>query len=245
MRKYWAATAAIFAAGFVNAANADTVTIDFGGFASGDNVEGLQVAPGVTVSSATSTSDCVTLGALCPMIFDSSQDLDDFLAGGGEDWDLIGPFVDPSNPGAAPLEAGNILIVSEDNDSADPDDNADGGTLVFDFDNPVTFQGFDVIDINNDADGVEQLVVEFYDVGGLIAAATLVDNTLVGNRQYTRFGDLNVAGVIQVRFGLAASGAIDNLVFDTGAPVPVPGALPLMAAGLVAGTVLRRRRKVR
>ena len=72
---------------------------------------------------------------------------------------------DTSNPtgGDHDLETsnlGNVLIISEDGDSSDPDDNASGGTLSFTFDDETTVESLTFLD------NEEGATVKFYDENG-------------------------------------------------------------------------------
>ena len=80
--------------------------------------------PGVTISAQRDTNNTAENDA---MIFDSANPT-------GGDSDL------------ATASQGNILIISEDNDSSDPDD-AVGGEIVFDFDYPSDLYDIKLIDI--------------------------------------------------------------------------------------------------
>ena len=84
------------------------------------------------------------------MIFDSAN-----ITGG--DVDLGTPNVDFGGPGigvggglgAPGVNAnalGNVLILSEDNDSADPNDRSEGGTFIFDFDSSVSVEQIELLD---------------------------------------------------------------------------------------------------
>ena len=86
------------------------VTEDFESLNVGDIVSNQ--LPGVTVFGASNSNS----GNMA-MIFDSANPT-------GGDTDL------------ASATAGLILIISEDGDSSDPDDDASGGTFIFDFDTP-------------------------------------------------------------------------------------------------------------
>lgn len=70
------------------------------------------------------------------MVFDTNNPT-------GGDPDLRTPGYGPGND--QPLN--NVLILSEDNNAANPDDNARGGTFVFQWDAPVQLRSVDLLDI--------------------------------------------------------------------------------------------------
>ena len=128
-------------AAMVIAGGAHAATINFESNAAGDVITGFS-AGGVTGSVS------ATGGSNQAMVFDSNN-----YSGG--DIDLAAPFYDSftgrkrnAKPaaGAAKLKPGNILIISEDGNSANPDDNGSGGTITFMFDQLIDFMGFDVFD---------------------------------------------------------------------------------------------------
>ncbi len=80
------------------------------------------------------------------MIFDSANPT-------GGDYDLRTPRASSRSSNSATgignnLPQGNVLIISEDGDSTDPDDNAAGGTLRFQWDNSVRLTDLDLLDID-------------------------------------------------------------------------------------------------
>lgn len=172
------------------------------------------------------------------MIFDTNPPVS------GQDTDLAAPFYkdmvdDPDRGGAwglpvdgtDTLTPNNVLIISEDGDSSDPDDNQSGGQIVFNFSQMITFMGFDVLD----------------DVENFSVTANTGESetgiTLDFNNQFASFTGLNWTGVNSLLFDFGnASGAIDNLQFEV-APVPVPASLPLLLAGFAGLGALSRRRK--
>lgn len=104
--------------------------------------------PGVTIS----TFDNVNHPA---MIFDSSNP-------SGGDYDLGTPHEDFGGPGRGPggnnpdypefwndTPLGNLIIISEDGDTSDPDDNSNGGRLFFNFDNPTNVSYMYFVDADN------------------------------------------------------------------------------------------------
>ncbi|MEL6682749.1 MAG: hypothetical protein AAFQ09_08895, partial [Pseudomonadota bacterium] len=117
--------------------------------AAGDIVDQQFITDGVRISSANPDNPV--------MVFDSATPT-------GGDGDLSVPSV------------GNILILSEDGDTSDPDDNLTGGTFVFEFAGPTTVNSLDIIDA---ASGGE---IRLFDEDGNLLAEIDVpigaDNTL-------------------------------------------------------------------
>jgi len=159
-----------------------TTTIDFNDLSRGTIVDSEYKADGVTVSSWTAQGDDNRA-----MIFDTANPT-------GEDHDL-----ETDN-------LGNVLILSEDGDSHDPDDNWHGGLIRFDFDEEATVKSLTFLDIEHGAD------VNFYDAHGNLLATHWVDTPDNGQLVV----DFHVEGVARMDVHLAGSGAIDNLVFDSG-----------------------------
>ncbi len=154
-----------------------TTTIDFNDLVRGTIVDDEYAGVGVTISASGGSNQA--------MIFDSARPT------GGDD-DL------------ATSDLGNVLIVSEDGDSSDPDDNARGGVITFDFAEPVSTQSLTVLDWDNggriklfDADG--NLIDSFY--------ACTTD----GGQQVV---DIETDDVARMVVSINGSGAIDNFVFE-------------------------------
>ncbi|UWR23580.1 hypothetical protein [Sulfitobacter sp. S190] len=161
---------------------ADRITVDFEGLNAGevvsDQFDGVTVSAQRAGDGEGSQNDA--------MIFDTD-------APTGGDHDL------------AYDDQGNALIISEDNDGSDPDDNAHGGSLTFDFDAPSAVQSLEFLDIE-EAGGV----VSLFDANG--DAISNFDIPVSGdNGQGTL--DINVEGVSTMEVSLVGSGAVDNLVF--------------------------------
>ena len=135
--------------------------------------------------------------------------------------------------------AGNILIISEDNDSTDPDDSVAGGKIIIDFDPAVTdLMGVtvDVGDNSNQSDG-DSFAQAFF-MGALIGSFDFLAGQGDNNIQTADFSGLG--SIDKLEINLASSGGIVNLEFT---PVPIPAALPMMFAG-IAGLFAVARRKV-
>ncbi|MEM7471106.1 MAG: Hint domain-containing protein [Pseudomonadota bacterium] len=154
------------------------ILLNFDELQAGDLVNDQFEAQGVTIS---------TLDGCTPaMVFDSANPT-------GGDTDL------------ASSTLGNVLILSEDRDSSDPDDNAGGGTFVFEFAAPTRVLNFGTLDIE-ESGGEVRLYAE--------------DGTLIKTVPITPAGD-NQQGVVnlftddvaRMEVELAGSGAIDNICF--------------------------------
>ena len=159
-----------------------TTTIDFEDLSSGTPVLNQYSSHGVTISGITAGG-----AAGRAMIFDSAQPT-------GGDADL------------ATESNGKVLIISEDGDSADPDDNGRGGILRFDFDRDVHVDSLTFIDAEEGA------VVDFYSRDGLLLdsfGVETIDNGI-------HIAEFLVDGVARMEVTLAGSGAVDALVFDAG-----------------------------
>ena len=150
-------------------------TVDF-------ETEGLEAGSVVTdqltgLSVATSGPDA--------MIFDTANPT-------GGDTDLASDIL------------GNVLILSEDGDSTDPDDNAKGGTFEFTFDELVTLESIGIFDIEKAG------VIIAYDETGSVLG--VVETTVPGNNQVGTV-EIGLEGVSRVDVTLVESGAITSLTY--------------------------------
>ena len=157
-------------------------TLDFNAFTAGTVIDDEYAALGVTVSA--------TGGAGKAMIFDSANPT------GGDD-DLASDTLE------------GLLIVSEDGDSTDPDDNAGGGSLFFDFEDGVRIKSLTFKDIEETSGDGTRMV--FFDAEGNEIANHYVDPTGDGGERTVQ---LFVEGVSRMEVRFEGSGAIDNLTFD-------------------------------
>ncbi|SFG43965.1 Hint domain-containing protein [Sulfitobacter dubius] len=161
-------------------------TLDFNAFSAGTVVDDEYADLGVTVSASGGSGQA--------MIFDSSNPT-------GGDSDL----------GSDTLEG--LLIVSEDGDQSDPDDNAGGGSLFFDFEDGVQMKSLTFKDIEET--GGEGTRMIFYDANGNVIDNQFVDPTGDGGERTVL---LNVQDVSRMEVRFEGSGAIDNVTFDDGQP---------------------------
>ncbi|MEM9219708.1 MAG: PPC domain-containing protein [Cyanobacteria bacterium P01_F01_bin.150] len=127
-------------------------------------------------------------GDLTAMIFDSANPT-------GDDKDL------------ASSELGNILIISEDGDSTDPDDNARGGTLMFDWDGTVNVDSIGLMDIE-EAGGT----VTLYGADDITVLAT-IDIVGLGNNSVQSL-DIGTTNVGKLDVLLGGSGAITEIILS-------------------------------
>ncbi|MEM9219703.1 MAG: hypothetical protein AAGD25_35920, partial [Cyanobacteria bacterium P01_F01_bin.150] len=102
---------------------------------------------------------------------------------------------------------GNVIIISEDGDSTDPDDNADGGTLMFDWDGTVNVESIGLLDIE--------------EAGGMVTLYGSDDTTVLATIDIPGLGDNSVQaldiGTIDVGkmdVLLAGSGAITEILLS-------------------------------
>ncbi len=186
----------------VSLASADHgAVIDFEGLAegtivssvaSGAGISGLSVPGSVTVFGDSPAFP----GSNVAMVFDAT------CANGcsGGDDDLMRP------------ELGNILIISEDLDSGDPDDaDLEGAFYQFDFSGwgpgVVTVERISILDVE-DVEGGARVELYAGGPGGTLLATVPLPN--VGDAGFATV-DINVSGVDFMQVTLNGSGAIDNI----------------------------------
>jgi hypothetical protein len=131
------------------------VSVDFDNYTAGTVLSNQDTNFEVTVNSNGSVDQA--------MIFDSANPT-------GGDADLGTPnqvFGGPgignggeSDPGVNDIYLGNLLIISEDGDSNDPDDEASGGQIIFTFNYPVKIDEITFVDIEENEAAVS---IELYD----------------------------------------------------------------------------------
>lgn len=181
---------------------------------------------------------------------------------GQYDPDLEGPQWGNNNLSRYGIDAsrhttGNVLIIQENNtgcgdgtcDLPDDEGSRPSGTITFNFSNPLSNLGFDLIDFENVEqrnssvtffnDAMEQATVMF-------SSFEASQDAVFGNNSLNRIwlSSLGVANVTAAQFYFGGSGAVDNVTFSlsTSTSVPEPGVLALLALG---GIGLFSRRRVR
>ena len=152
------------------------------------------------------------------MVFDSSNPT-------GGDFDLGTPNSFYGGPGISEdgdqtsndTALGNVLIITEDFDSSDPDDSYVAGSYYeFDFsgygNGAVTMIGFDMLDLDPPGAGGLSTVVKLYDAGSTLLFEKTLD---YGQDNAKQFVDLEgTPGVSRMVLELNNSGAIDNIKFE-------------------------------
>ncbi|NBD29475.1 MAG: type I secretion protein [Alphaproteobacteria bacterium] len=161
------------------------VKLTFDELAAGTVVDNEYQADGVTISSIVGG---VVNGDHSPaMVFDTNNPT-------GGDHDLATSNLD------------NVLIISEDGDSHDPDDEAHGGILRFDFDAPSTMNAITLLDIE------ECARIKLYDDHGNVIYNCIYQTANNGQKVVDFDGVDGVARMDVIFYG---SGALDNVDFDT------------------------------
>lgn len=191
--------AAFAVSGGVSAAN--TSVIDFTGLAEGQIVSSLSSGNGISgapvVGTVAVSGQRSQGGGNAAMVFDST-------CGGGGSADCTGGDPDLYAP-----DLGNTMIVSEDGNSANPDDNQWGGTISFDFSN----FGPGVVDIPSVTllDTERSGKVQAFNNGDLIATS-VIPVVPDGGRSTINLNAVD-ADLFVVTF--IESGAVDNIVIET------------------------------
>jgi len=124
----------------------DFETDSFGaGLNAGDIITNQFANAGITISSDSAAHPV--------MVFDTANPTGGDLDLGTANSDFGGPGIGNAGgigmPGENSVDRGKVLILSEDGDSSDPDDNARGGTMTFEFDEPVDINTVGVIDMDS------------------------------------------------------------------------------------------------
>ena len=246
------ATLGVFAPVPGTAPAASAATINFNGYQTGRHINDEYQSQGVTISADNYRAG----GPNIAILFDS-------LRANTPDPDL--EFRGAWSAGNIRFESlGKFLIVAENvSDTSpgggdgfvdNPDDEADGGTLMMKFSTLKTSIGFDLIDVEL----TPQLDrVEFLLRGVPLTSVTFDKFTTPGpffepgvvyaDRSANRISEMTIAdlGIVpfdEVRWYMPECAAIDNVVFDFNpALVPEPASAALLLGGLAPLTLRRRR----
>ena len=202
----------------------DASLIDFETDAAGNSLAAGAIiddefaAAGITVHTTTPEDPAGTSGLFPAMIFDTAHPT-------GNDDDLLTPGYHPTNG----LPLGNVLVISEDNDPASPNDKWNGGSVIFTFATPTTVKELDILDIEAnegyDPTGANNpstiSTIEAYDAAGnLITAVPMIG---LGDNSFQTV-IVNADGVskliVAFRGDNSASGAIAALRLAQPPPPP-------------------------
>ena len=212
----------------------EVTIINFDGFAAGEIIS--EVTPNGcsgTISIMAVNPDFPGINAA--MIFDSSNPT-------GNDFDLGTPnemFGGPgiSSDGPQPsndVPLGNVLIISEDMDSSDPDDSAiNGSRYEFDFsgygNGMVTLHSFDMLDLEPvGADGLPTVVTLYDGLNNILLEHVLP----YGEDNVKQLVDLeSTAGVVRMVLEMNNSGAIDNIRLTCHQEIQIGGCETMFAKG--------------
>lgn len=153
------------------------------------------------------------------MVFDSSNPTgDDFDLGTPNSGCCGGPGISADGPQPTnDVPLGKVLILSEDLDSADPDDSYFAGTSYnFDFSGypggAVKLYGFDMLDLESPGANGLLTVVKLYNPGNTLIFQKPV---AYGEDNWKQFVDLEgTSNVARMVLEMNNSGAIDNLAFE-------------------------------
>ena len=102
-------------------------------------------------------------------------------------------------------ELGNVLIISEDGDSADPDDNMRGGTLHFEWDELTNIDKVGLLDIEETGG-----TIKLYDSNDMLIQE--IDIPDLDNNSIQDVS-IEVSGVARTDVMLASSGALTDINF--------------------------------
>lgn len=159
---------------------------DVNGIPADLDFEGADLTAG-TVITDQFTGLTIRSDALDVMIFDTANPT-------GGDQDLASDSL------------GNVMILSEDGDTTDPDDNATGGTFIFEWDTGVNIDGIGLLDVE-EAGGS----ITLYDADNQVLG-TVDTSNLTGDND-TETVDIGISGVSRMDVMLARSGAITDVSF--------------------------------
>ncbi len=151
----------------------------FNHLATGEIITDQFASAGLTISSANAANPV--------MIFDSANPT-------GGDFDL------------ATSNLGKVLILSEDGNSANPDDNAGGGTFIFDFERAADIDSITMLDTEEPAPQIR-----LYGEDGMLLNTITGPVTADGGQGVAQ---INTAGVFRMEIELQGSGALDNLIYE-------------------------------
>lgn len=159
----------------------------FGGHAAGTIIDDQYASNGVTISGFRSHDAGQTNPPNAVMIFNTANPT-------GGDLDL------------SSSTRGNVLIISEDFNSANPDDEAHGGTFVFEFDREADVESLVFLDTEE-----PEPIIRLFDENGVQIGDDIIGPVTTDGGE--GIANINVSGVHRMEIELQGSGAIDNLIY--------------------------------
>ena len=179
--------------------------LDFEGLSAGTIVSNQ--FPGVVISAENRRTP--SAGNLA-MIFDSSNPTGNDLDLGSPNAEFGGPGIGAggtsASDGTNDVALGNVLIISEDGDSSDPDDEARGGVFTITFDNPVRIDYIELLDIDTNEPGGSVVTINTASGTQQFSIASL------GNNSFQTL-EIGVENVISMTVDFVSSGAITELKY--------------------------------
>jgi hypothetical protein len=183
-------------------------TIDFEQYAAGDVVSDL--GGGVTVTAKKMKKFGLAPGLA--MVFDSACPTGDDTDLGTPNESFGGPGIGADGQSGRPFEnsipLGKVLIISENGDSAEPDDNRRGGLLSFSFGTPTFVDSIGLLD-NEDS-----VSIRVHTAGG--NALTILER--VGGDNSFNLVPVQISGVIKLDVMLNGSGAVSHVTLSPKEP---------------------------
>ena len=235
----------LYAAGFVLAqcfSSSQAAVLNFEGFGAGRIVDNEYT--GVSISGKNRGT-----GPDAAVTFDTANP-----TRGDYNLDLGGPFSSPHNEAfSGSFDPGHVLVIQRQNTCdfgagycREPDDTGRGGVFDIEFDSAVRLGSIDFFDIEFDEDNANpDSEIHLFDAGGTeIHAGRFFVPFTGGDNTWNQLA-IGVAGVKRLQIELEGSGAIDNIVYASDAPLatPVPAAGLLFLSGLMGLGVLARAKR--
>ncbi len=206
-----AAAGTLLGVATLHANPAQAAVVNFSGFSEGAVVTGVTTAQGVTLNVSGQGNTGGNPRDL--MIFDSTCDGGPASNCTGGDDDLF--FEN---------QFGNVLIISEDNDSTDPDDSRFGGKITFTFPQPIFLKSF----VYLDGDESDPATFETFNGSTLVDSLSSVG---AGDNEFITVDGFSNTKVTRLEVDLPGSGAIDDVTYAVPEPLTILGSSMALGFG--------------